>query len=511
MNIKTLVAGVCAAVCGAAAAQNLANNESFESPIAFSNVQDNWNAFFNGGPAGAGLTGERVSNVVAGGSRALGLGIDGAAASDGRGYGAFVGVFQFIEGVTAGSEYEFSLLAIGESPNGGVEFRIEWIDSTGGVIGDQFGNQRQIGGELTNSFRRFEIVEVAPAGAVGASLVIAAQSFANDGTSPASVAVVLDDVEFFTTEPPTPSPGSLVIVDEFDGNALDTTVWRQPNIGVASFLGRTRLRPPSFPLEVSNGTLKLVVDTFNPFDTGTFFGSEIQTNETFRLEDGLIFETRSRLLPGTPGGVLGSLFTYFFGGGIRDEIDFEILSNDIPLANDRVLTNVFVDDDFTVGGDSAFRSVPNLDITEFNTYRIEWYPDRIEWFINGTLVRTETQSVPDGVVPQNGDDGTRVYLNAWAPSDTFGVAFNSNLQATTNPQQNQRFTYEVDRVEIRRPLPGCSVFDLMPPFGVLDDADIDAGLDVIASQTLGADFNGDGSFDVFDVLALIAAVDAGCL
>ncbi|MEO1511989.1 MAG: glycoside hydrolase family 16 protein, partial [Planctomycetota bacterium] len=298
-----------------------------------------------------------------------------------------------------------------------------------------------------------------------------------------------------------------------DGGALNTSLWFQPT-GGGTFLGRTQMRPPppqAPALEVSNGTLKLVLDTFNPTGVGTFWGSEIRTLEVYELEEGLIFETRSRLLPGTSGGILGSLFMYTTDQQVRDEIDFEILSNDIGFSpTSRVLTNVFVDDDFSQPGASSFRSVPNLDITQFNDYRIEWYPDRIDWYINDALVRRDTVNVPDGVVPGTVFDPTRIHLNTWAPDQFFSVAFNAALQPAASQGQNQRFTYEVDRVEIRRAIGPCNAADIIEPFGTLDALDLSGAVNAVNAGFPEADFDASGTIDIFDLFFYLDLFESGC-
>jgi hypothetical protein len=45
-------------------------------------------------------------------------------------------------------------------------------------------------------------------------------------------------------------------------------------------------------------------------------------------------------------------------------------------------------------GHPIWVSIADLTLTEFNTYRIAWLPDRVQWFVNGQLVREETGIVP---------------------------------------------------------------------------------------------------------------------
>jgi hypothetical protein len=514
MRWPTILILCCAAIAAAAPmahGQNLLMNEGFESSIAAGGGPGSnpgqWVAFF-GGTAGVTLDAFSDSSPVGGparsGNAALRL---SHITTSGLGYGAFAGVAQRVDGVIPGEQYTFTIWVRDDTValNGGVELRIEWVDQNGNFVGNPQQNTQEISAQLmTGQYKEFAVTDMAPAGAAALNAVIAIQSFTNDGVNPASIVLALDDTSL--TSDAQPSTGLVILVDEFDGTSLDTSLWFQPT-GPGTFLGRTQMRPPSFPIEVSGGVAKLHLDTFNP--TGfSFFGSEIRTVEVFDLQDGLIFETRSRLLPGTPGGILGSLFSYVTNGTVRDEIDFELLSNDIPGSNDRILTNVFVDDDFSQGGDSAFVTPPGHDITQFNDYRIEWRPDRIDWYINDVLVRTETMSVPDGIVAGGVTDPLRIHLNAWAPDQFFGVAYNAALQPASSAGQNQRYTYEVDRVEIRRV--GCSVADIAADFGVLDDLDVAEAVLRVDTSTASGDFDENGETDFLDMSTYLNIFELGC-
>ena len=240
----------------------------------------------------------------------------------------------------------------------------------------------------------------------------------------------------------------VLLRDDFSGGSLNMSLWRLPDAGPGSYLGRTQLETAAAPA-VANGIATLTLDTYNPAAPGSLFrGSEILTNTLFSRDQGLIFEARTRLVTPTAGGLIGSLFSYDVFGSIRDEIDFELLSNDAIASNPRVLTNVFQDDPFTgpgSGGDSAFVGIPGIDLTQFNTYRVEWLPDRLDWYVNDQLVRRTTADLPD--------DPMSIRLNLWAPDTDFAPAYNASLQPTFAARLNQSYAYQVDYVEVRRPEP----------------------------------------------------------
>ncbi len=216
--------------------------------------------------------------------------------------------------------------------------------------------------------------------------------------------------------------------------------------GPGSFFGRTQIRPPSVPLTVADGRIRLQLDTYNPsaMELGdSFFGSEIDTLDSYEVGLGLEFEARVRFVAPLPGGLVGALFSFvFLPPDRRDEIDVELLSNDLAASEERVLTNVFEDDGFSQPGAKAFATVAGLDLSAFNTYAVRWSQDRVEWFVNGAFVREEVATVPD--------DPMNVRLNFWAPDMFFVEAYDASLQPAAAEEDNEIYFYEVDYVEIRR-------------------------------------------------------------
>jgi hypothetical protein len=243
----------------------------------------------------------------------------------------------------------------------------------------------------------------------------------------------------------------VLLRDDFDGNALDSEKWFMPT-GQGTFFGRTQIRPPEQPLELTNSVIRLRLDTHNPTarDPGdSFWGSEIVTQDTFARGDGLTFKARARLVAPVPGGLVASLFSYFLAPTalVRSEIDFEFLSNDVVANRERVLTNVFDNEPFDSAGDVEHVPVPGLDLTDFNEYEIRWIPDRIEWFVNGVEVREEADTNPE--------EDMEVRLNFWAPDHNFAAAYDADLVPVATPAENATYFYEVDWVEVRAlPEPG---------------------------------------------------------
>ena len=94
----------------------------------------------------------------------------------------------------------------------------------------------------------------------------------------------------------------VLLRDDFDGSALDASKWFVPT-GPGTFFGRTQIRPPSEELVVENGVIRLRLDTHNPTAAvpgDSFWGSEIDTLETYEVASGLSFSARVRLVAGAP-------------------------------------------------------------------------------------------------------------------------------------------------------------------------------------------------------------------
>ncbi len=243
-----------------------------------------------------------------------------------------------------------------------------------------------------------------------------------------------------------------LLVDEFDGTGLvNQSVWRLPFLDDGAFFGRTEVktdRAIHYPT-MQNGTIELQLDTFrdNGFgqSTGLFHGASLQTKRNFVVAGGLRYEVRSRLLEPI-GGLDGGAFLFDVqrinpqGLLVRDEIDFELLSNSTNV----VLTNFWDEGTFTGpdgGGTPLFVTPgPGFDITEFQVYRLDWFPDRMEWYVNETLVRVRETNIPD--------DPMNFRMNLWAPDSNFPAGFNEALQPANSAAENETYVHEVDRVEI---------------------------------------------------------------
>lgn len=247
--------------------------------------------------------------------------------------------------------------------------------------------------------------------------------------------------------------GQVIVNEQFNGTSVDTSVFRFSGAGDESFFGRTQLNSPDLPgpfdaPPVADGTLRLRLQTFNPFVGERFLADEIRTIQTFAPTDAVsfTFDTRARFVDDAAnplrGGLVGGAFLFgvdpnFPNPNERDEIDFELLSN---FPQDVITTNIFNDEGFNVGGDFVVHPLAGLDLTVFNDFRIESSTQSTLFFVNDVLIRSEFNNL--AIEPQD------FRLNINAPDIFFGAAFNAALQPTNDPNQNETFVFEVDSLVI---------------------------------------------------------------
>ena len=238
-----------------------------------------------------------------------------------------------------------------------------------------------------------------------------------------------------------------LLFDDFDGSALDTSVWGLANwtIGDRTQFGNS---PQFFAGNPSYVALPL--DTFNPGSPGALvLGTEIYSLENFERGEGVEYTARARLASETPG-LVAAFFTYNQqrkrGKWISDEIDFEVLSKQDL---DRVLVTSW-DDWGSPGSDyedgehhlGAYLDLSGFDWRDWNTYAMRWFPDRVEWWINEVLVHVQTAPVPNLAQP--------VRASLWAGGTTWPDAFDPAISPVLTAQQNTRHEWHVDWIMVTR-------------------------------------------------------------
>jgi Ca2+-binding RTX toxin-like protein len=253
----------------------------------------------------------------------------------------------------------------------------------------------------------------------------------------------------------------VLLHDDFDRDGeLRLEIWAFPT-GDPSFYPRTQIRP-KLPV-ASDGVAHLTLDTFNPSNSSsgspTFYGSEIITKQSYSIESGpLEFEAKARLVTATPGEV-GGLFAYhLIDSRNHDEVDFELFDQTggaAPNGRHVVQTNTYAAE--PLGNGHPQQVGTEVDTTNFHVFRIEWRHDRVDWFVDGTLVRRDTAHVPQGAM--------ELHLNLWAPDARWPDAYSDQLEPASNAQDNRIFLFDIDYARVARlatpetehePLPGAT-------------------------------------------------------
>jgi Ca2+-binding RTX toxin-like protein len=250
--------------------------------------------------------------------------------------------------------------------------------------------------------------------------------------------------------------GAPLLLDNFTGSALDTALW-QPLAQGHEYKGQTwtpsstatYLNGGGFPT-VSNNTARFALKTWDEApnkkpEDHAFLGTEaISTGAWNPTTGGLAYEGRFKFSGDGAGGGLtqGGMILGFFSYDknpttdpqrldFHTEIDFEVFTSNLrdPSKN-QISTNVFNGSQILTIRDTYHNtdvriaydplSFPNSPLpTEYHTYRFEWFPSWINFYIDGKLLRTVTN--PDSL-PDPAKDQT-LHLNLWGQTTTIGYAY----------------------------------------------------------------------------------------
>jgi hypothetical protein len=166
---------------------------------------------------------------------------------------------------------------------------------------------------------------------------------------------------------------------------------------------------------------------------------------------GIAFEAKLKF-EGTQGGMIAGFFTYqqFPPGAdrdIHDEIDVEILTTNL----NKLSTNVYAHESGQKTAHPLSIAVISGTFSDWHTYRMEWFPDHVSWFIDGDLLRTETDHVP--TQPQ------QLHMNLWgvptdwgpSPGDPNGPPIGDpNFTPAKNASDNQTYFFDVTTVKVEQ-------------------------------------------------------------
>ncbi|MCU0591218.1 MAG: glycoside hydrolase family 16 protein [Desulfobacterales bacterium] len=261
-------------------------------------------------------------------------------------------------------------------------------------------------------------------------------------------------IGFLVISPPAMLAGTL-LYDDFNGDSVSSSKWHIPtwvSPTDGTVVGQTQFRftqSSSLP-SANNGDAIIAVETYNP-TSFSFYGTDLRSNQSFALGEGIHITVRAKMNTATPG-IVGGIFLYALKPGsttYHDEIDFELLTNSPNGAQ----TNIYSNEKLGTGN-IQFVPYPSGSITDYHTYEIKWEPNRVSWLIDGNLVRTDTRHVPTG--PMN------FHLNIWVPDPGWPEAYDPDLKPATSASSNQIFSMSVDSVHIQSLAPPSGAPGLAP-------------------------------------------------
>jgi hypothetical protein len=313
------------------------------------------------------------------------------------------------------------------------------------------------------------------------------------------------------------TPATNLFTDDFPGSALRPTLW-VPLANGANFKGQTWTFSSTEPYTtpgggfptVSNNTARFALQTWDGKNKDhAFLGTEAITVGAWNpTTGGLAFEGKFKFSgDGTgnqaalnQGGMILGFFSY--EKTPRDhhtEIDFEVFTSNLkdPALN-QISTNVFnglkiltIHDpvhnrDVRIDYDPL--SYPNnpLPNAEYHTYRFEWFPNWVNFYIDNKLLRTVTN--PDSVPDPSRDQ--RLHLNIWGQSTNIGPAngdWNGNNvgdpslgPATSGPGNTYYADFQSIRVDRLSSRLGTAADDVLVGSAGNDGIDGAAGADTLS-------------------------------
>lgn len=277
----------------------------------------------------------------------------------------------------------------------------------------------------------------------------------------------------------------LAFEDNFDGNDLDFTKWKLPFQGVIRDENHTKRKQwymnsfntPSIPhtnnIQVSNGTIKLIakheqtpiVGTYvidhstTPYTTLTnsynFSSAEIQSKQKFGYGK---YEIRCKI---PKGKGFWPAFWMFSGPG-WNEIDVFEFWNEEDIFGNYDSSKLARIPNFNMWGDennpggSVFNCSSDVDnntdySADFHVFTLIWNNYRMEWLIDGVLIRRETKfrTVTESEVDCNSLNAAQAYIvnKAFPRVEDMEVIMNLAIESNGDaPDSSTPFpsTYEID-------------------------------------------------------------------
>lgn len=106
----------------------------------------------------------------------------------------------------------------------------------------------------------------------------------------------------------------------------------------------------------------------------------------------------------------GIVSSFYLQSDDLDEIDIELFGGD----NTQFQSNYFVQGKTETYDRGGYHNTPSSPVDNYHTYTIDWTPERLNWDLDGTTVRTLTKDGPQGY-PQS---PMQIFAGIWAGGDS---------------------------------------------------------------------------------------------
>ncbi len=233
----------------------------------------------------------------------------------------------------------------------------------------------------------------------------------------------------------------IVFHEDFDKENISFTKWHGPFFEDEP-LGRTLFNTKSFP-EIKDGNAIITVSLYNPqyLPGEYFYGTDLKSIRLISLIRKKVHVKIRAKMETTIPGIVGGIFLFAFrpdSTTLHDEIDFEMVTTEPDL----IMTNSYRNEPLGEGHPELTRYESGT-IADYHLYEIIWETDKVSWYLDGKLIRVETERVP--VIPME------LHLNTWIPDSSWPQAYSADLQPVATAEENQVYSMSVDFVEIRAP------------------------------------------------------------
>ena len=206
------------------------------------------------------------------------------------------------------------------------------------------------------------------------------------------------------TPPPThqatrPAKWSLAWGDEFDGTTIDPTNWIVQN-GAANVNNELEYYTPT-DVYLENGSLVLESEQ-RAIGARRYTSGEVKTGNLRSVSWGSAVEWRTEAPSGKgiwpANWLVGPLCDGLNGCGVNWPPEIDVLELRGSAPNINLMTHWWSSYPNEQHETSTYDAGASL-AADYHTYRVEWFPDSVVWYIDGIQRAKHTQQVTAGIRP----------------------------------------------------------------------------------------------------------------